>query len=104
NGSLEGAHSIIPATLTARDRSGSRLEGGAIWHGLTRKIYFQTALLDVILGQDEMVSQSEVNRTEVGRDVSRFLQSDFSYRAVIDASLFHRRDVFGLVEFVVSPC
>ena len=104
HGSLDGAHGIVPATLTTRNRSGNCLECGAIWHRQTRKIYFQTALLHIIVGQDEMVSQSEVHRAKVGRHASRFLQGDFSQRAVIDVSLFHRSDVFRLVEFVVSRC
>src|SRR5262249_15642364 len=102
--SLEGVDRIIPTALTTSNGSGGHLEFSAVWHRPTRQFYFETAFLEIVVGQDKMIRQRKMHRSEIGRHASRFLQGEFCQTAVINISLFHRRELLGLVESVVSVC
>src|SRR5262249_29160105 len=74
---FEGAHRVIPTTLTTRNCPGTCLQLGVIRHGATGKVDFDTCLLDVVVGQKEMTSQCQMHLSKVRLHPLGFLQRGF---------------------------
>src|SRR6266436_6966118 len=104
NGPLEGAHIIIPATLTTCDRSGSGLEFGTVWHGATGEIYLDMGLRKIVVRPKEVISESEMHRANVGLNPPRLFQGGLCQSAVISRPILNRRYLPCSIKNIVSLC